>query len=82
VSDPTRPKRSRHTTAHGHLAALTKHRRPGDPELVAAQREVAEIKAERLIRDLVAQAPPISLDVRRRLAEILSGTADRADGAA
>lgn len=67
-----RAKRSRHTPAHGRLARLSQDRPPGDPDLVAAQREVAAIKAERIIRDVVEQAPPLAPDVRARLAEILS----------
>ncbi len=69
-------KRTRHTPAHGRLARLTQTRLPGDPELVEAQRAVAEIKATRLIEQAVALAPPLAPDVRRRLAEILAGTSD------
>lgn len=69
-----RAKRSRHTPAHGRLARLSKDRGPDDPAVVELRQQVAEIKAERIIRDVVAAAPPLSAETRQRLAEILAPT--------
>lgn len=55
------------------IAALSRSRKPDDPELVAARRNLAaELRVEH-IRKLVDAAPPLTNEQRGRIAAILNG---------
>lgn len=59
------------TQERGRVAALSRSRTPDDPDLQAARRD---LKAERLkdyINRVVAEAPPLTDEQRRRLAALL-----------
>jgi hypothetical protein len=59
----------------GKIAALSRSRRPDDPELVEARRN---LRAERLadhVRKVVAEAPSLTDEQRDRIAAILRGGA-------
>lgn len=59
------------TTDRARVASLSRSRTPDDPELVAARRDLRATRAESYIRELVASAPPLTPDQRRRLAVLL-----------
>lgn len=52
-------------------AALTRHRKPDDPALLTAKRDLAAAGLEQFIRRTVDAAPPLSPDQRDRLALLL-----------
>lgn len=53
------------------IASLTRSRQVDDPDLVAARRELAELRIARFIRETVAAAPPLTDEQRTRLADLL-----------
>jgi hypothetical protein len=53
------------------VAALSRDRKPNDPDLLAAKRDLAESRAEEYIKKVVAQAPALTEDQRSRLAALL-----------
>lgn len=55
----------------GKVAALTRSRSADDPDLRIARRNLAAAKLEQYIRETVAEAPPLTVEQRDRLAELL-----------
>lgn len=53
------------------IGALSRDRKPDDPELVSARRDLAEIRLTEHIERVLSQAPPLSDEQRCRLAELL-----------
>jgi hypothetical protein len=53
------------------VAALSRDRKPDDPDLLAAKRDLAESRAEEYIKRLAAQAPAFTEEQRTRLAALL-----------
>ena len=65
------------TAAHhrARIAALSRDRKPDDPELVAARRDLAYERLAEHVRKVVDAAPPATADQLARIAAILVGTA-------
>jgi hypothetical protein len=60
-------------TAASRLAAIERHH-PNDAAAIAAAREqVRELGAEEIVRGLIDAVPPLSVEMRTRLAAILTG---------
>jgi hypothetical protein len=57
------------------VAALTRTRDPGDPELADARARLAEARVAEYIERTVADMAPLSPDARARLAVLLLGGA-------
>lgn len=53
------------------IASLTRSRQPDDPELVDARRNLAALSLEDYVRQIVAQAPPLTDEQRERIAALL-----------
>lgn len=67
----TIPKAVAHQRAK--IAGLSRDRKPDDPQLVEARRNLrAEMLAEH-VRKVVDQAPPLSTEQRHRIAALLRG---------
>ncbi len=60
---------SRH---HARVAALSRSRTADDPDMIAARRDLAEAKLSAYIAQVLAEAPPLSIEQRTRLAELLA----------
>lgn len=61
------------THLRSHVAVLARDRKPDDPELLAAKRD---LRAERLalrVAEVVALAPPLTPEQRDRISTLLSG---------
>ena len=54
------------------VGALSRSRRADDPDLLDARQKLHAAKAEKYIRKLLAEAPPLSDEQRTRLAELLA----------
>lgn len=65
------------TAAHhrARIAALSRDRKPDDPELVAARRDLAYERLAEHVRKVVDAAPLATPDQLARIAAILVGTA-------
>jgi hypothetical protein len=71
-------------TAASRLAAIERHH-PNDATAIAAAREqLRDAGAEEIVRQLVDSVPPLTIEMRTRLAAILTGgeQSERADGVA
>jgi hypothetical protein len=55
------------------VAALSRDRKPTDPDLIAAKRDLRASRAEDYISRIVAEAPPLTEDQRSRIAALLQG---------
>lgn len=53
------------------IGALSRSRRPDDPELVDARRSLAAERITEHIEKILAEAPPLSDEQRTKLAELL-----------
>jgi hypothetical protein len=53
------------------VAALSRDRKPTDPDLLAAKRDLRASRAEDYIKRIVDQAPPLSDSQKARLAALL-----------
>jgi hypothetical protein len=53
------------------IGALSRDRKPDDPELVNARRDLAVAKCADYIKRTLAAAPPLTLEQRAKLAELL-----------
>ena len=60
-------------TERGRVAALSRSRRPDDPDLIDAHRRLTEARLEAYIRRTVDAAPLLSAETRDRLAVLLRG---------
>ena len=65
------------TAAHhrARIAALSRDRKPDDPELLDAGRDLAYERLAEHVRKVVDAAPPATADQLARIAAILVGTA-------
>ena len=65
------------TAAHhrARIAALSRDRKPDDPELLDAGRDLAYERLAENVRKVVDAAPPATADQLARIAAILAGTA-------
>jgi hypothetical protein len=61
-----------YSQARGRYASLTRDRAPDDPELVAAKRTMQEIALVNAIEKVLAKSPPLTDEVRARIAALLS----------
>lgn len=61
--------------ARGKVAALTRSRSTDDPDLVGARRELATSSLTDHIERVLAAAPPLTNEQRRRLAGLFTGGA-------
>jgi hypothetical protein len=64
--------------ARAREAALKRHRKADDPDVLAAVAERRCIAAEGYIRQLVAEAPPLTKDQRIRIAALLRSSTGEA----
>jgi hypothetical protein len=53
------------------VAALSRDRKPDDPDLLAAKRDLQASRAEEYIKRLVAEAPAFTAEQRSRIAVLL-----------
>jgi hypothetical protein len=60
--------------ARARVAALSRHRTTDDPELSSARADLLAAGAEDYIRKLVDSAPPLTPEMRSRLAVLLLAT--------
>lgn len=60
------------TSAHSTVAALSRHRAPDDPDLVAARAKLREERLVAAIEKALAKAPPLTPEVRSRIVGLLS----------
>lgn len=68
---PTTPAAPTWTHYRARIAALSRDREPGDPELLNARRDLRAARAEQYIEKILAEAPPLTAEQRDRLAELL-----------
>lgn len=69
-------------TAARRKAILTRHREPGDPELVAAQVDHAALSVEEYVDQVVASLPPLTEAQKARFSALLAPSVlDRVDAA-
>jgi hypothetical protein len=61
------------TSYRAEYASLTRSRRPDDPELLEARRNLRAAKLADHIVKVVAEAPPLTQEQRDRLAVLLRG---------
>lgn len=59
------------TTERARVAALSRSRKPDDPDLTTARRELALARLEDHIRQVVDQAPPLTDEQRSRIASLI-----------
>ena len=64
----------------GVIAGLSRDRAPDDPDLVAARQRCRELKLANYISALVDQAPPLNIEQRGRLAQLLLSGGGGSDG--
>ncbi len=64
---------SRFTHERARVASLTRSRKPDDPELVDARRNMRTERLAEYIKRTVDAAPPLTEDQRDRLALLLRG---------
>jgi hypothetical protein len=57
------------------IGALSRSRANDDPELVAARQSLKALRLEEYVLKVVAEAPPLTPEVRDRIAQILRGGA-------
>lgn len=69
-------------TARNRLNSLQRHRGPHHPDSEAARRDLRAAKAEAVIAQLVAAAPPLTAEQRMKIAAILLCPAAQAGAAA
>ncbi|MDF3305612.1 hypothetical protein P3H15_11330 [Rhodococcus sp. T2V] len=62
-------------TAHARVAGLSKFRTAEDPELVAAKQDLKALRLEDYVARVVAEAPPLTVEQRDRIAAILQAGA-------
>ncbi|BBX39273.1 hypothetical protein MSIM_07240 [Mycobacterium simiae] len=55
------------------VAALSRSRTADDPELISAKRNLAALNLEQYVTRVVAEAPPLTVEQRDRIAAILRG---------
>lgn len=59
--------------ARNRLNALQRYRRPDDPAIADARRDLAAASLEEYIRRVVDSAPPLTPDQQSRIAALLRG---------
>lgn len=63
------------TIGRGRVAALSRSRKPDDPELVDERRNLAAEVIAQHVAKVVAKAPPLTTEQRDRIATLLRGGA-------
>lgn len=63
------------TAERARVASLSKSRKPDDPQLVDARRDLRAARLEAYVAEVVAAAPPLTADQRDRIAALLRGGA-------
>jgi len=66
---PSPDPKARHHSAR--IGALSRSRKPDDPDLIEAQRALRVLQAEEYVRRLVDGFPPLTREQRARLATLL-----------
>lgn len=64
---------SKTKTARGRLAALTRHREPGDPAIEDARRDLRAVRLEDHVKRVVDDLPPLTDEQVSRLTLLLRG---------
>lgn len=59
------------THERARIAGLSRDRRPDDPELVDARRNLKALRLEDAVAKAVAEAPPLTSEQRDRIAALL-----------
>jgi hypothetical protein len=54
------------------VAALTRHRPPGDPAVIDAARDLKAARAEQYIERLLAETPPLTAEDKLHLTRLLT----------
>ena len=73
---PTRTPVRPVAVARGRVAALTRSRTADDPELVGAKRDLKAASLEAHVARVVAEAPPLTVEQRDRIAALLRPSVD------
>lgn len=63
------------TNERARVASLSRSRKPDDPSLLEARRNLRAARAEDYVRKLVDSAPPLTDEQRARLAALLQPSA-------
>ncbi|QYJ04238.1 hypothetical protein KUV85_00725 [Nocardioides panacisoli] len=58
---------------HARVASLSRSRKPDDPELIEAKRNLRAARLKAYVRRVVDSAPPLTDDQRDEIASILRG---------
>jgi len=74
-TNPTEAFVSTWTHHRARIASLSRSRRPDDPDLVEARRDLAAERLASHVARVVAEAPPLTEQQRDRVAAILRGSA-------
>lgn len=61
------------THERARIASLSRSRTPDDPELLEARRTLRAMRLEDHVREVVAQAPPLTPEQRDKIAALLRG---------
>jgi hypothetical protein len=69
-------------THRARVAALTRHHSKDDPKVVDATRDLRAASLEQYIRQVVAEAPPLTNEQREKLAMLLHGSTPNRGAAA
>lgn len=59
------------TSERARVASLSRSRKPNDPELVDARRNLRALRLEEHVTRVVAEAPPFTDEQRERIAALL-----------
>lgn len=61
--------------ARARIASLSRSRRPDDPDLINARRDLSAAKLEQYFARITAAAPPLTTAQKARLAALIGGGA-------
>lgn len=73
MGDPVRVRRAR-------LGGLVKHHGPTDPDVLDARRELKAALLRRHVEQVVAEAPPLTVEQRAELAALLTAPSPTVGG--
>lgn len=65
------------TSERAKLASLSRSRKPDDPDLTEARRNLRALRLEEHVREILAKAPPLTDEQRDRIAGLLRAGAAR-----
>lgn len=60
------------TRERARIASLTRSRTADDPELIEARRNLRAIRLQEHVAKVVAEAPPLTMEQRHRIAQLLA----------